>query len=507
MAVSRKQLIAKEANTAHSSAVLSLSGLVASVMGAAFAFAVTAIAGEGEATDGFFAAFSIYTVFIIFGQTMRVALVPQLGSASDESRLRANGRDRIGRLLPVTLMAGAAIAVSSPLIGEILMRNGSTTARAAAATSIAILSLAAFFQFWSATLAAVLAGARRFVASAVIYTASSAVSLAFGVVLMIGFDTQGAAIGMVAGAAFLAFAHVGFLGRFGFTAWPAPRTLPQRETWLVTGRMASSAVLPMLIQLQLTLALAAIAASVGAVTGYTYAYLAMSVLSGMTVGAISISTMPIVVEALERHGVKAAVPYVRDAATQGLFLYVPLAAGYAMLAKPLLYELFGPYLTGPTLDLFWQASLVFLLLGLTWAFFIPFTTLALAQHKYGLVATVAVAVFPLVAILILVVPSSDPLEVAAMHVVAGTLLFWALAGAILRLDALRALGATLLKAAPCVVLAAVFVPIGLLLEGRGPIAAAAGLALGGVIYLAAAYAFWPAVARPMINQLLARGAR
>jgi len=47
------------------------------------------IVGEGPQTDGFLAAYSAYLTFLLFGSTLRVALVPLFGATADEAAVPA----------------------------------------------------------------------------------------------------------------------------------------------------------------------------------------------------------------------------------------------------------------------------------------------------------------------------------------------------------------------------------------------------------------------------------
>ncbi|MGH2906450.1 MAG: hypothetical protein ACRDKI_06730 [Solirubrobacterales bacterium] len=498
-------LVAPAANTAHSSAVIALGGLLNSLLGGVFAFAVTAILGEGPSVDGFFAAFSIYTIFIIFGQTMRVALVPQLGPSSEQERFTENGRDALGRLLPQAMVLSVICVAVAPLIGELLMRNASTTARNAATMSIAILAVASFFQFWAASQSAVLAGAKRFAGSSVIYVISGTISLVSVTILASLFDTPGAPIGMLIGAISLGAMHMVFLRRFGFHAHPQPRKFFQQKTWLIGGRMATAAILPILIQLQLTIALSQISGFTGAVTGYTYGYLAMSVLAGMTVGAISLSTMPTIVASIEREGRAAAIPYIRDVSSQTLFLYLPLATAYALFGYPAIKLVFGDFLKPTTLALFWDSTRVFLLLGLTWSVFTPFTNVALAQRRYRLLALVAIAMLPVNIAILLIPGANSGFDEAIAHTVSGAVLFWTLGFAILGLTAFAAIWAIVRKAWPAAALSCVFVALALIPGTTDSLGASLACIIGGgIFYLAVAFQFWHGLGRPMILQLLSR---
>ena len=71
-----------EASTARTSVVVSVSQLLASLLGALLAVLIAVFEGEGPETDGFLAAYSAYLLFILFGSTLRIALVPLLGSTT-----------------------------------------------------------------------------------------------------------------------------------------------------------------------------------------------------------------------------------------------------------------------------------------------------------------------------------------------------------------------------------------------------------------------------------------
>ncbi len=77
-AVRRRPLVAA-ASTARSSVVVATSLLLSSLLGGLLALLISVIVGEGPEADGFLAAYSVYLVFILFGSTLRVALVPLFG--------------------------------------------------------------------------------------------------------------------------------------------------------------------------------------------------------------------------------------------------------------------------------------------------------------------------------------------------------------------------------------------------------------------------------------------
>ncbi|MBJ7348889.1 MAG: hypothetical protein JHC87_10010, partial [Thermoleophilaceae bacterium] len=84
-----RMLIANSTNTARSSVMVAATSLVAAALGAVFAVLVTVVLGKGPSTDGFLAAYSAYTLFILFGTTLRTALIPQFGPANQPERFVA----------------------------------------------------------------------------------------------------------------------------------------------------------------------------------------------------------------------------------------------------------------------------------------------------------------------------------------------------------------------------------------------------------------------------------
>src|SRR5207244_8669573 len=123
-------LVASEASTARSSVVVSISFLVSSLLGGLLALLIAVIVGAGNDTDGFLAAYSAYLTFILFGSTLRVALVPLLGSTADEAEFRKRAADRVGRLVAAGGVAAAVPPAPSALPGRARVPNAPSAAAA-----------------------------------------------------------------------------------------------------------------------------------------------------------------------------------------------------------------------------------------------------------------------------------------------------------------------------------------------------------------------------------------
>ena len=164
-------LVAAEASTARSSVVVSASVVLVSAFGGALAVLIALIAGEGPRTDGFLAAYAAYLTLILFGSTLRVALVPLLGPTGDEAAFRATAAASVARLIAAGALVCAVLGSLSPLLGRALVPGAPAEAQFTAAVSVAVLALAAWAQIWAAALSAVLSASRRFASSAILYSA------------------------------------------------------------------------------------------------------------------------------------------------------------------------------------------------------------------------------------------------------------------------------------------------------------------------------------------------
>jgi O-antigen/teichoic acid export membrane protein len=498
-------LIPAATSTARSSVVVSISFLLSAALGGLLALMIAVIVGEGDDTDGFLAAYSAYLTFILFGSTLRVALVPLLGSTADEAEFRRRAAERVRRLLAAGGVAAAVLLACSALLGRALVPGASSDAQATAALSIAILSVAGFCQIWSAALSAVLGAVRRFSSSAAFYVLSSAVTVALASLLMALIGIAGAGIGVLGGAIALLATHFAYLRRFGFVVKPAWRTAASRETWRLAALAAAGASVPVVLQLDATISLAAISERSGAVTAYSYAYFFTVLATGVTAGAIGLVTMPGLVAALAERGKSAADDYLNATAPFSVFLYLPIAAGYAVFGRPLVGAVLEGPLTPDTVDVLWDASRIFLVMGLSWALLAPLTTLALSLELYWKLALVAAATVPIHAALVIPAAQDGPVSASAAHALSGTIFVIAIMALIFGRPAVAAAARAVRDSLPAAGLALVFPAVGLAgLAGHGSARALAGLAVAGTLYLGLGVRLWPSVAGQAVRLLRTR---
>ena len=500
------ELVLPEASTARSSVAVAASFLVSSLLGGLLALLIAVILGEGPDTDAFLAAYSVYLVFTLFGSTLRVALVPLFGSTADSGAFRARAIDSLARLFAVAAAGTLVVAALSPLIGPLLVPGAPGDAHDTARASLAILSVASLCQIAAAGMSATLNASRRFVASAALFVMGTAATLVLATGLMAVLDHVGAAIGVLGGSVALLAGHVAYLRRFRFAALPSFPSLADGETWRLTARAASGAAVPIALQLNLTIALAAVSGTVGAVTAYSYSYFLAVLISSVTAATIGLVTMPTLVADLERRGREASDDYLDTAGPFSVLTYVPLAASYAVFGKPILDALLEGPLSPGTVEVLWDASRLFLLMGLAWAILAPLTTLALSLGLYRGLALVAAAMVPLQAALVIPASSVGPVTAAAAHAVAGVVLVVLVLVLVFRRRAATALLRAVRAGAPAAAFGLVFPALGLLgLADGSALVAAAGLTAGLGLYALLAYGLWPSVGRRAVELLLARG--
>jgi len=320
---------------------------------------------------------------------------------------------------------------------------------------------------------------------------------------MLAVGVLGAAFGVLAGAGVLLGGHVLYLRRLGFTAVPGPRLLAGGATWRLAGRAGASASWPLAQQLQLTIALAALATPVGAVTAYTYAFFVGAIIYNVTGATLGLVTLPSLVADLARRGRETALTYLGVTAPFGAFLYVPVAGAYAACGFPILNAVLGNSLSAETLTLLWDVSRTLLVMCFVWTVLTAVSNAALSLRLLrGLtLLSVAALVVQIVVQSLLHDPSGE--TVAIVHASVGSGMFLALLVVVFRSASGAAIGRVLATCWPVAPLGLVFVGAALV----APSGAAASLLLAIVailVYLALGALAWPSVARQAFRLLLAR---
>lgn len=465
------------------------------------------IVGDGPDTDAFFAAYSIYLFFVVFGSTLRVAVVPLLGSIDDEAAWRSRAAGVISRLLGVAVVATAAVVVLSPLIGPLITPGLPGSARVTAAACLAVLALASFCQIGAAALASALAAARRFPASAALYVSGTALTLVLGSGLMVAFGVIGAAIGVLGGSTAILLGHIAYLRRFAFRVTPAPRAARERETWRLTALASAGAAIALSQQLQLTIALAAVSSHAGAVTAYTYASFVATLLASVTIYVVGFVMLPGVLATLKAHGERAALGYLDFAVPVAFYLYLPVAAAYAAFGRPIVEAVLGGSLSADSIELLWDCSRIFLLMNLSLAVLSPASAILLALRRYRAFVVSAAAILALHAVGVVIASTyGQPLTVAAVHASLTAALAIPLLGMGFGWEAARAVARVVRLSLPAAAIAIVFPALAVVAPRPSGLVPATGLAIVGIAaYLVIGSLAWPSVGGRALRLLLARG--
>jgi O-antigen/teichoic acid export membrane protein len=97
----------------------------------------------------------------------------------------------------------------------------------------------------------------------------------------------------------------------------------------------------------------------------------------------------------------------------------------------------GP-LTQATVDLLWDISRIFLVMGLAWCMLVPVTTIALSLKMFRELALVAAFMVLVHAALVIPAGASGPVTVAAAHALSGTLVVLVVLVVVFRRESLSA---------------------------------------------------------------------
>lgn len=486
----RRRLVVPEANAGRSSVVVSLSFLLATALSGLLGILIGVVLGEGVETDAFLGAYSVYLVFLLFGANLRVALLPLLGAADDEARLRRRAQDLLDRIGATGFLVAALVLIIAPAAAWLLTSGAHEGGFGIAAGTLAILAPAAYCQLIGAAQSAVLAAGQRFSASAALFVASSATTVALATVLMLAIGALGAALGVLGGAIVLAVGHARYLARFGMASQPGLALLRERATYRVATGALAGAALPLAFQVNLTIALGVVSGAVGVVTAYTYGYFVPLLLTSLTGASIGFVSMPSLVADVRVRGRAAAEDYVRVFAPLGGFLYIPLAAGCAFLGRPVLEAVLVGPLSAETVKLLWDVLLIFLAMGLAWVLCTPVSTLELTLRRYRSLTAIALASVALQAAAVGVAATHGPRPAAVAHACVGALVAVALFVDVFRRSAPRVIAGVVARTLPAAALGLVF-PAAAAVTPAGWTAHVAAAALGLALYFALALALWP----------------
>jgi O-antigen/teichoic acid export membrane protein len=489
------RLIRPETSVSHSSVIVSASLFLTALLGAGQALLLVFIIGEGNDTDAFLAAYSLYVVFAIFGGSLRASIVPLLGSLDSETALREKASEIGSRVLMMGLVVMVGLAVVSPGLGQAMTTGLPSDDRWTAVVSLLVLAPAAFLQIQAAALSAVLTGARRFVFSASLYVGAGALALGCSAALLEVMGVIGAGLGLLIGAVVLAGGHAVYLRRFGVRLRPRLSLLRDRNQGQLAISLIAAAALGIALQVNLAIALSALSGDPGTITVYSYAYFFVGMLLTISALPLGLVTMPGLIQSIAGGGGAAVREYLGRMAPYAFAVLAPLLFAYAADGRPLVDAIFSNSLSDHSIDLLFDLGLVLGLLAIPGTLLYLGSNLTLALGRAQRLLAVSVAAVILQAAIVFPLSGLGATEVAFGHVatitVMSTLVLRAAFGAgwaQIGLGALR-------RSLPAFLLASVFFLLRLPLGSDPGALAAVGAGLAGLAaYVVLGRLLWPSVA-------------
>ena len=435
-------------STLASGLVTAVSLAVVSGLSAAVGVVIARKLGRGPETDGFFAAYGVFLVFLLAAGAVRVAVLPAL------ARGRENGA--FGGILASYTLALAVIAAPALALGvlandwtaERLTGGLPRSAREAAADALVFLVPAAVAHLFAALAASALAAHDSYATAALGYTSGSVAGLAL---ILWRIDEDGivaCAWGtLLNGGVTLAIVLVPLATRF-----------ERRRSGSVAvaarlGELVRATALPVVLQAFFVVCLRfASDLGIGAVTSFTYAYLVAAALVSVTAASLGlVSSAPLARAALSperasRHVVSMSlVSFAAVAAASGVFALVgepivraALGSAYAgdaageigrliVLLGPWMAVSIGVTVTFPLLFVAGRDRLLPLVAVAALALHVAVTWLAVgAMELDGAAVALAVSTLAVLAALLLIL-SPQVLSAGAQGLLGGAALVAALA--------------------------------------------------------------------------------
>jgi hypothetical protein len=317
--------LASGALTAASTLVVAASSAVAGVV-------IAREFGRTEETDGFFAAYGVFFVVVLAAQAIRIAVLPTLARAREQSRLA-------GEIAAFAVAIGV-VAVPFVLVGVLAARqiavlltgDGPEVAQDAAADALRWMVPAAAAHLFAGLAASGLAALDDYLTAALAYAAGSGAGLTLILLRVEPDGIVAVAWGMALnGTVSLLVPLAALAWRARFSRMPAGAMRPTGPPLAARlGAFAAAAALPIALQLLYVVCLPfAGRLGTGAVTSFGYAYLAASSLVAVT--ALSLGLVTSVPLARAGLGAELAARHIVSASWLALAL-IGAAAGVFALA-------------------------------------------------------------------------------------------------------------------------------------------------------------------------------
>ena len=211
-------------SVASNAAITSVSQASTMLSGGLLAVLVAAIIGNDARTDGFFAAFAVYSLLVLFAQSSRTTIVARLL----EGRERFTSFNQyLGAGLLIVLLVSILFGPLGGVVARLLTGDLPAPAAETARTALLLLWPAAALQVFGALGAAMLGALGEFMWPGVAFLAGSLVSIAAFLALQPAMGIDAVSAGMLVGSVVSAGVVGVGLARSGWRPSSATITAPR----------------------------------------------------------------------------------------------------------------------------------------------------------------------------------------------------------------------------------------------------------------------------------------
>ena len=317
----------RRGSLAVSAALTSAAQALAMVSGGVLAVLVAIRVGVNAETDGFFAAYGVYSVTLLFAQSARTTVVARIVEAGDP----LEGLDRfLGSALVVFLGFGLLFVPLGSALASLLTGDLPDVAHETATTTLLILWPATGIQLFAALAAALLGLRGSFGLAALGFGGGSLASIVAFLVLEPPLGIDALPLSILLGATLTGAVLAYGLLREGWR--PGARIVGNawRGGPRGAGVLVASSVSFLLQQLAFLVSLA-VAARIGSgvVTSYSYAYAAIGLLIALPSSVSIVLAAPLASDWDRRE--ESLLVHHRAIAAAALLIVVPVAAGAWLL--------------------------------------------------------------------------------------------------------------------------------------------------------------------------------
>jgi peptidoglycan biosynthesis protein MviN/MurJ (putative lipid II flippase) len=473
-------LVDPDSRTSRSAAAVSAAFLASAAISVGQAVVLTAIVGEGEKTDAFLAAYSVFLSVALLASTMRAQLVPLLGATEPAHEFRRRAEETAARASLVGVVLAAGLLLVSPLASSYVTSGLSTESRRTALEVLIVLAPASALQFRGASLAAILAAAHRFTASAALYVASGCIALSVSASLLAVVGPIGSALGVLSGSVAFALGHELYVRRFGVRLRMRAPWLVQRGQWAMAVALVGFAAMGQVQQINLAIAVSEVSSgNEGSITVYTYAFFLVGLVLTVTSVALGLAMLPRLVARIRTEGEPAVAGHVVRLCGLTFLFVSPLLTGLVLYGRPLLELVLAPILSRESIDHLDHLSQIFTAYAVPTAVMQALVYAVLALRRWQITLGCAAVWLILQALAVEAIGNGDPDRVAVAHALAAFLAMTVMLVVVLRGASLRVVRsvAALLLATGLVALAAM--SPGLLVGAQESAAGATSMLIGG----------------------------